>query len=89
MGRGTGSPSSSRSVMRQPGHTQDTWPAAGEGGWGCAALAQAGPHSLRKMEIDDDDEAADAEGEGCPSAWAHPCSCSKSPHGPSCCPFVW
>lgn len=31
VGQDRGSPSSSRSVMRQPGHTQATWPAACKG----------------------------------------------------------
>lgn len=82
VGWGRDSLSSPGSVMPQPGHTQDTWPAASKGGWGHTALAQAEPHSLGKVEIDDDGT-ADAEGVGLPF------SCSRSPHGPSCCPLIW
>lgn len=54
--------------MLQPGHTQDTWPVAGKGGWGHTALAQAEPHSLGKTEIYADDGTADAGGLGT-SCW--------------------
>ena len=79
VGWGRDSPSSSGSVMPQPGHTQDTWPTAARGAGATLHRHRRNPTPWGSRL----DGSADVERVGYPS------SCNRSRRGPSHCLFVW